>query len=113
MRPTPQSAAPAPHHRDGHRPGRLKHVDALFGLVQQEFEAVPIIVALDLLENELFGHESGAFTGASSPLLARHFLAKYSVELARPAKVLSQAALEKLSWYDWPGNVRELENAIA
>lgn len=47
------------------------------------------------------------------PLLACHFLAKCQVEFAKPAKILSQAALQKLSRYDWPGNVRELENVIA
>jgi len=47
------------------------------------------------------------------PLLARHFLAKYCAEFARPAKVLSQAALQRLSLYEWPGNIRELQNVIA
>jgi DNA-binding NtrC family response regulator len=46
------------------------------------------------------------------PLLARHFLAKYSEELDRQIKDISPGALQKLMSYDWPGNVRELENTI-
>ena len=46
------------------------------------------------------------------PLLARHFAQKFSREMNRPAKELSQAALQKLQCHHWPGNVRELENII-
>jgi two-component system nitrogen regulation response regulator GlnG len=46
------------------------------------------------------------------PLLAEHFLARYSEELANGLRFLSEAALERLTAHDWPGNVRELENAI-
>ena len=46
------------------------------------------------------------------PVLARHFLSKYSLKHAKQAKGFSQAALELLNGYSWPGNVRELESAI-
>jgi two-component system response regulator GlrR len=46
------------------------------------------------------------------PLLAGHFLASYSSQLARPAKSLSLEATQKLLAYDWPGNIRELENIM-
>jgi len=46
------------------------------------------------------------------PLLANHFLEKYSKELKSKAKQISSEALEALSKYAWPGNVRELENII-
>jgi two-component system, NtrC family, response regulator PilR len=46
------------------------------------------------------------------PLLAEHFLAKYSDGAEKPVRSISQEALDVLSAYDWPGNVRELENAI-
>jgi two-component system response regulator AtoC len=46
------------------------------------------------------------------PLLAEHFLNKYSTELARPTPRLSEAALQSLQSYAWPGNVRELENLM-
>ena len=46
------------------------------------------------------------------PLLARHFFARYSQELADAGGHLSQAAVQKLECHDWPGNVRELENVI-
>ncbi len=46
------------------------------------------------------------------PLLARHFFARYSQELADSGGHLSQAAVQKLECHDWPGNVRELENVI-
>ena len=46
------------------------------------------------------------------PLLAEHFLAKYSEGVEKPVRSISHEALDVLSAYDWPGNVRELENAI-
>jgi two-component system, NtrC family, response regulator PilR len=46
------------------------------------------------------------------PLIAEHFLAKYSEGIEKPVRSISHEALEALSAYDWPGNVRELENAI-
>jgi len=46
------------------------------------------------------------------PLLARHFVVKYTNQLSLPMKELSRTALEKLLAYDWPGNVRELENTV-
>ena len=46
------------------------------------------------------------------PLLAQHFLAKYSEENSKPAIELSPEALDLLVDYDWPGNVRELENVM-
>lgn len=46
------------------------------------------------------------------PLLAQHFLQKYSVLNGGRALGFSQAALQKLMGMPWPGNVRELENLI-
>jgi len=46
------------------------------------------------------------------PLLAAHFLRKYSGENGKGLRRLSDEALEALQAYDWPGNIRELENAI-
>jgi transcriptional regulator with PAS, ATPase and Fis domain len=46
------------------------------------------------------------------PLLARHFLRKYSEENQKTIARISPEALELLSTYRWPGNVRELENVI-
>ncbi|HSF43574.1 MAG TPA: sigma-54 dependent transcriptional regulator [Thermoanaerobaculia bacterium] len=46
------------------------------------------------------------------PLLARHFLERYSRELGRPVPALSPGVLETLAAYDWPGNVRELEHLL-
>src|SRR5690606_2095935 len=46
------------------------------------------------------------------PLLADHFLQRYSREFGRQLKMLSQTTMELLMAYDWPGNVRELENEI-
>jgi two-component system response regulator PilR (NtrC family) len=46
------------------------------------------------------------------PLLAEHFLAKYSAQMAKPLAGLSQEALALLTAYDWPGNIRELENVL-
>ena len=46
------------------------------------------------------------------PLLAVHFLARYTAELGKPAGGFSQQAMELLQGYDWPGNVRELQNEV-
>ncbi|MEW6219475.1 MAG: sigma-54 dependent transcriptional regulator [Thermodesulfobacteriota bacterium] len=46
------------------------------------------------------------------PVLASHFLAAYSRQMARNIKGINQEAMALLQAYDWPGNVRELENAI-
>jgi transcriptional regulator with GAF, ATPase, and Fis domain len=46
------------------------------------------------------------------PLLAAHFLERYTREFGREIAGFTQPALELLSAYDWPGNVRELENEV-
>jgi DNA-binding NtrC family response regulator len=46
------------------------------------------------------------------PLLAAHFLDRYTRENGTTARTISPEALRILVDYDWPGNVRELENAI-
>jgi DNA-binding NtrC family response regulator len=46
------------------------------------------------------------------PLLARHFLAKYSREFDSPVRDFSDEAMDMLMVYSWPGNVRELEHAV-
>lgn len=46
------------------------------------------------------------------PLLARHFLEKYSKRLQKEVQEISSYALEVLMKYEFPGNVRELENII-
>jgi two-component system, NtrC family, response regulator GlrR len=46
------------------------------------------------------------------PLLAFHFLAKYSSRFGRNITSFSTGSMQKLMRYDWPGNVRELEYSI-
>jgi two-component system response regulator PilR (NtrC family) len=46
------------------------------------------------------------------PLLAAHFLARFSQEMSKPVKKISEQAMGRLMQYAWPGNVRELENVI-
>lgn len=46
------------------------------------------------------------------PLLARHFLQRYTQESGKSITAISDKAMELLSAYRWPGNIRELENAI-
>jgi DNA-binding NtrC family response regulator len=46
------------------------------------------------------------------PLLANHFLNKYSKEINPKVEDISPEAMEVLTNYSWPGNVRELENII-
>ncbi len=46
------------------------------------------------------------------PLLAQHFLRKFSFKLGKPVKLISQRVMSALVNYPWPGNIRELENVI-
>ncbi len=46
------------------------------------------------------------------PLLAAHFLERYSAENEKSLTGFSDGALEAMMSYRWPGNVRELENAV-
>ncbi len=46
------------------------------------------------------------------PLLAAHFLEKYTREYCKQIDGISQAARELLTTFSWPGNVRELENEM-
>lgn len=46
------------------------------------------------------------------PILANHFLKRYSEEYGKEKLSFSKEALQKLFDYDWPGNIRELENII-
>jgi Nif-specific regulatory protein len=46
------------------------------------------------------------------PVLAKHFLERYTAELGKPAAGYAQQAMELLQAYDWPGNVRELQNEV-
>jgi two-component system, NtrC family, response regulator PilR len=46
------------------------------------------------------------------PLLAEHFLAKYTETMGKQIAAISNEALELLIRHDWPGNIRELENVI-
>jgi transcriptional regulator with GAF, ATPase, and Fis domain len=46
------------------------------------------------------------------PLLAEHFLARFSRQLGRRTPRLTLANVQELQRYDWPGNVRELQHAL-
>ncbi len=46
------------------------------------------------------------------PLLAKHFLEKFTEQMGKPVTGISQEALGLLASYDWPGNIRELENVM-
>jgi two-component system response regulator PilR (NtrC family) len=46
------------------------------------------------------------------PLIAEHFLGKFSEQMGKPITGISRGAMELLTAYDWPGNIRELENVL-
>ncbi len=46
------------------------------------------------------------------PLLANHFLRRFSQETKKQIDKISREAMDEMMVYEWPGNVRELENAI-
>jgi DNA-binding NtrC family response regulator len=46
------------------------------------------------------------------PLLADHFIKKFSSQLGIPTRHISKRSHQALTRYQWPGNVRELENNV-
>ena len=46
------------------------------------------------------------------PLIAEHFLGKFSHKYHKPHLRLSREALSYLQKYSWPGNIRELQHAL-
>jgi two-component system response regulator PilR (NtrC family) len=46
------------------------------------------------------------------PLIAGHFLQKFTLEMAKPIRGFTEEAVGLLMAYPWPGNVRELENVV-
>ena len=46
------------------------------------------------------------------PLMATHFLRRFSAEMRREVQVIAPGAMEQLLIHSWPGNVRELEHVI-
>ena len=46
------------------------------------------------------------------PLLADHFLRRFSQETNKPFDGISRDAMDEMMMYEWPGNIRELENAV-
>jgi DNA-binding NtrC family response regulator len=46
------------------------------------------------------------------PLIARHFLNKYTIEFDKQLTGFASEALQTLMLYEWPGNVRELEHMV-
>ena len=46
------------------------------------------------------------------PIIADHFLQKYTREMGKPLQGFAADALAMLLAYPWPGNVRELENVV-
>jgi len=46
------------------------------------------------------------------PILANHFVEKFSKKTSKSPKSISQKTMQKLMSYQWPGNIRELENII-
>ena len=46
------------------------------------------------------------------PLIAEHFLTKYTEQMGKSVTGISHEAMELLLAHDWPGNIRELENVL-
>lgn len=46
------------------------------------------------------------------PILANHFLERFSRKSGRPVQGFTPSALELLCRYNWPGNVRELQHVV-
>ena len=46
------------------------------------------------------------------PLIAQHFVTRFSDEMGKVIQGFDADALELLNTYNFPGNVRELENIV-
>jgi transcriptional regulator with GAF, ATPase, and Fis domain len=46
------------------------------------------------------------------PLLASHFIKRFSKQTNKTINSISNSAVEEMTLYDWPGNIRELEHLI-
>lgn len=46
------------------------------------------------------------------PLLVRHFLSRFNLELKTDVQIVSLAAMSLLREYSWPGNLRELQSVL-
>jgi two-component system response regulator AtoC len=46
------------------------------------------------------------------PVLVDHFLGRFSQDLGKPVRRISDEAIDRLLQHRWPGNVRELENVV-
>ena len=46
------------------------------------------------------------------PLLAQHFMAKYTEQMDKQITGISHEAMDLLVHHEWPGNIRELENVL-
>src|SRR5207244_3735777 len=80
-------------------------------------------IPTELLESELFGHERGAFTGATSEKPGKFELAhigtiflneirkKYGSKYKKPISFGAEI-YRRFGEYAFPGNVRELENLV-
>jgi DNA-binding NtrC family response regulator len=50
--------------------------------------------------------------GDDLPVLARHYLRRFSRELGREVQEVAPEALDRLRGYGWPGNIRELQSVL-
>jgi DNA-binding NtrC family response regulator len=50
--------------------------------------------------------------GEDLPILARHFLARYSREFGKTVHAIAPDAMAQLRSHDWPGNIRELQSVM-
>jgi two-component system nitrogen regulation response regulator GlnG len=50
--------------------------------------------------------------GDDLPLLAQHYVRRFSRELGREVRQVAPEALERLRGYPWPGNIRELQSVL-
>jgi two-component system nitrogen regulation response regulator GlnG len=50
--------------------------------------------------------------GQDLPVLAQHYLRRYSRELGRDVRQVAPEAMTRLRGYSWPGNIRELQSVL-
>jgi len=102
------------------RVGGSKEVESDFRLICATHRDMQALVETGQVRNDFF-YRINVITihvpplrerGDDIPLLARHFVQRFSNEISKPIQELTPNAYRLLGRHTWPGNVRELLNVI-
>ena len=102
------------------RVGDEREIDVSFRLLSATNRNTSALLEQGLLRNDLYFRISTIKIQVPPlrerlddiPLIARHFLDRFSLQYSKKIRDLSPATVQRLLRYNWPGNIRELESVI-